>query len=345
MKKMVSLALMMALCLALIPAHAAQEVVNVYNWYDYMDEEVFEIFEQETGIHVNKMYFTTNEDMMLQVEVSPGAYDLVFPSDYCVERMISKNMLAEINFDNVPNFVHIQDSLKNPDYDPENKYSVPFMWGTVGILYNTKLVDEPVESWGILWDEKYADSIFMMDSMRDTLGVALKYLGYSMNSRDLIELKAATDKLIAQKPIVKAYYVDETKDKMVAGEAALALIYSGDALYAMEKNEDLDYAVPMEGSNVWIDPMVIPATAKNKENAEKLIDFLCRPEIAQKNCEYIWYSSPNASAIELMGEDYTENKTINPDPDVIQRCEFFHDIPDDKLTLYNNFWGQVKNAK
>ena len=345
MKKMVSLALMMALCLALIPAHAAQEVVNVYNWYDYMDEEVFEIFEQETGIHVNKMYFTTNEDMMLQVEVSPGAYDLVFPSDYCVERMISKNMLAEINFDNVPNFVHIQDSLKNPDYDPENKYSVPFMWGTVGILYNTKMVDEPVESWGILWDEKYADSIFMMDSMRDTLGVALKYLGYSMNSRDLIELKAATDKLIAQKPIVKAYYVDETKDKMVAGEAALALIYSGDALYAMEKNEDLDYAVPMEGSNVWIDPMVIPATAKNKENAEKLIDFLCRPEIAQKNCEYIWYSSPNADAIELMGEDYTENKTINPSQEVIDNCEFFHDIPDDKLTIYNSFWTQVKNAR
>ena len=345
MKKMLSLALVLALCLVMLPVYAAQEVVNVYNWYDYMDEEVFELFEQETGIHVNKMYFTTNEDMMLQVEVSPGAYDLVFPSDYCVERMISKNMLAEINFDNVPNFVHIQDSLKNPDYDPENKYSVPFMWGTVGILYNTKMVDEPVESWGILWDEKYADSIFMMDSMRDTLGVALKYLGYSMNSRDLRELKAATDKLIAQKPIVKAYYVDETKDKMVAGEAALALIYSGDALYAMEKNEDLDYAVPMEGSNVWIDPMVIPATAKNKENAEKLIDFLCRPEIAQKNCEYIWYSSPNAAAIELMGEDYTENKTINPGPDVIERCEFFHDIPDDKLTLYNNFWGQVKNAK
>ena len=345
MRKMLSLALVLALCLAMLPVHAAQEVVNVYNWYDYMDEEVFELFEQETGIHVNKMYFTTNEDMMLQVEVSPGAYDLVFPSDYCVERMISRNMLAEINFDNVPNFVHIQDSLKNPDYDPDNKYSVPFMWGTVGILYNTKMVDDPVDSWGILWNDKYADSIFMLDSIRDTLGVTLKYLGYSMNSRDLRELKAATDKLIAQKPIVKAYYVDETKDKMVAGEAALALIYSGDALYAMEKNEDLDYAVPMEGSNVWIDPMVIPATAKNKENAEKLIDFLCRPEIAQKNCEYIWYSSPNAAAIELMGEDYTENKTINPGPDVIERCEFFHDIPDDKLTLYNNFWGQVKNAK
>ncbi|MBR4360178.1 MAG: spermidine/putrescine ABC transporter substrate-binding protein [Clostridia bacterium] len=321
------------------------QVVNVYNWYDYMDEEVFDLFEEETGIHVNKMYFTTNEDMMVQVRVSPGAYDLVFPSDYCVERMISENMLAEINFDNVPNFSNVSKDLVNPDYDPENKYSVPFMWGTVGILYNTTMVDEPVDSWGILWDEKYADNIIMLDSIRDTMGVALKYLGYSMNTREVSELKAATDKLIEQKPLVKAYYVDETKDKMVAGEAALAVVYSGDALYAIEKNEDLAYVVPKEGSNVWIDPMVIPATAKNKENAEKLIDFLCRPDIAKKNCEYIWYSSPNAAAIELMGEDYTENATINPSEEVIANCEFFHDIPDNFLTIYNSFWSQVKNAR
>ena len=348
MKKIIALALALVLCLSMLPlnsAFAAQEVVNVYNWYDYMDETVFEIFEQETGIHVNKMYFTTNEDMMVQVRVSPGAYDLVFPSDYCVERMIAENMLAEINMDNIPNISNIDPNQLNADYDPENKYSVPFMWGTVGILYNTKLVDDPVDSWSILWNDKYADSIFMLDSIRDTLGVTLKYLGYSMNSRDITELKAAADKLIEQKPIVKAYYVDETKDKMVAGEAALAVVYSGDALYAMELNEDLDYAVPMEGSNVWIDPMVIPATAKNKENAEKLINFLCRPDIAKMNCEYIWYSSPNAAAIELMGEDYTENPTINPSQEVIDRCEFFHDIPDNFLTIYNSFWSQVKNAR
>ena len=307
MKKVIALALALVLCLSMLPlnnAFAAQEVVNVYNWYDYMDETVFEIFEQETGIHVNKMYFTTNEDMMVQVRVSPGAYDLVFPSDYCVERMIAENMLAEINMDNIPNITNIDPNQLNADYDPENKYSVPFMWGTVGILYNTKLVDDPVDSWSILWN-----------------------------------------KLIEQKPIVKAYYVDETKDKMVAGEAALAVVYSGDALYAMELNEDLDYAVPNEGSNVWIDPMVIPATAKNKENAEKLINFLCRPDIAKMNCEYIWYSSPNAAAIELMGEDYTENPTINPSQEVIDRCEFFHDIPDNFLTIYNSFWSQVKNAR
>ncbi len=348
MKKIVALVSVLALCVSLLPlsgALAAQEVVNVFNCYDYMDETVFDIFEQETGIHVNKMYYTGNEDMMVQVRVSPGAYDVVFPSDYSVERMISENMLAEINMENVPNLKNLLPGLLNLDYDPENKYSVPFMWGTVGILYNTKLVDDPVDSWGILWNEKYADSIFMIDNVRDTMGLVLKYLGYSMNTREVTELKAATDKLIEQKPLVKAYYVDETKDKMVANEAALAVVYSGDALYSMDLNEDLAYAVPMEGSNVWIDSMVIPATAKHKENAEKLINFLCRPDIAQMNCEYIRYSSPNAAAIELMGEEYTGNATINPPQEVIDRCEFFHDIPDKYLTLYNSFWGQVKNAR
>jgi len=348
MKKLVSLVCAVALCLSLLPqrgALAAGEVVNVYNWFDYMDEEVYDLFEQETGIHVNKMYFTTNEEMMLQVRVSPGAYDLVIPSDYCVERMITEGMIQKLNFDNIPNFENVIPSLQTPDYDPEHEYCVPFMWGTLGILYDTTKVEEEVDSWSILWDEKYAENIIMLASMRDTMGLALKYLGYSMNTHDVLELKAATDLLIAQKPLAKAYYVDETKDKMAAGDAALAVMWSGDALYAMDLNENLDYVVPKEGSNIWIDPMVIPSTAKNKENAEKLINFLCRPDIAQRNCEYIWYSSPNAAAIELMGEDYTENATINPPQDVIDRCEFFHDLPENVLKLYNTFWDQVKNAR
>ena len=347
MKKLVSLAAALALCLSLLPlsAFAAQEVVNVYNWNNYMDESVFDIFEQETGIHVNKIYFVENEDMMISLRVSPGAYDLVFPSDYCVERLIAEDMLAEINHDNLPNLKNLDPRFLDTEFDPGNKYSIPFMWGTVGILYNKTMVDDPVDSWDILWNEKYADSIFMLDSLRDTMGVALKALGYSMNSRNVAEIKAAADSLIAQKPLVKAYFVDETLDKMVEGDAALALMYSGDSLNAMLLNEDLDYAVPMEGSNVWIDSMVIPATAKNKENAEKLIDFLCRPDIARMNCEYIWYASPNAAAIELMGEDYTENVTINPPQEVLDRCEFFHDIPDNYLKVYTSFWSNVKNAR
>ena len=237
-------------------------------------------------------------------------------------------------------------NLRYPDYDPRHEYSVPFMWGTVGILYNTKLVDEEdVKSWSVLWNEKYANNILMLKSIRDTMGLTLKYLGYSMNTRNVDELAAATEKLISQKPLVKAYYVDESKDEMVAGDTAMAVVWSGDALYAMELNEDLAYSVPKEGSNVWVDAMVIPKGAKNKENALKLIDFLCRPEIAQRNCEYIWYSSPNFGAIELMGEEYEENETINPDEEVVARCEFFHDIPDDFLTIYNTYWSQIMNAK
>ena len=354
MKKTVSFLAALVMLLSLLPlsgAMAAGEVVNVYNWFDYMAPQVFDLFEQETGIHVNAYYFTTNEEMMVQLEYNPGAYDLVFPSDYCVERLIRKGMLAEINFDNIPNFANIDPILIDPqdednqDYDPENKYSVPFMWGTLGILYNTTMVDDEVDSWAILWNEKYAKQIYMLDSIRDTMGIALKYLGYSMNSDDLFELREASDLLIAQKPLVKAYYVDETKEKMAAGQAALALVWSGDALYAMELNEDLAYAVPQEGSNIWVDPMVIPATARNKENAEKLIDFLCRPDIAQMNCEYIWYSSPNLAAIELMGEDYTENSTINPGPEITGVCEYFHDISEEDMDAFNSEWERVKNAR
>jgi len=348
MKKLVSLIAALVLCLSMMPlqgAFAAQEVVNFFNCNDYMDEEVFDIFEQETGIHVNRMYYIGNEDMLVSVRVSPGAYDVVVPSDYTIERMIADNLLAEINLDNIPNFKYTLPNLVNTEYDPGNKYSVPFMWGTVGILYNTKLVDGPVDSWSVLWDEKYADSIIMLDNVRDTMGMTLKSMNCSMNSRDVAELKAAADKLIAQKPIVKAYYVDETKDKMIAGEAALAVMYSGDAQFSIDANEDLAYVVPKEGSNVWIDGLVIPATAKNKENAEKLINFLCRPDIAQRNCEYIRYSSPNAEAIKNMGAEYTDNPNLNPPQEVLDRCEFFHDIPDSFLMIYNNFWEQVKNAR
>ncbi|MBE5801246.1 MAG: spermidine/putrescine ABC transporter substrate-binding protein [Clostridiales bacterium] len=345
MKKFLAVVLILMM---MLPMYAsAQEVVNVYNWEDYIDESVLELFEQETGIHVNYMNFTTNEDMIVKVETSPGAFDLVFPSEYMVERMLAKDLLAEINYDNVPNAQYTLPNLLNPSYDPNNAHSIPYMWGTVGILYNTTMVDEVVDSWGILWDTKYTNNVFMLDSIRDSMGVTLKYLGYSMNTQDFLALEAAKSKLIEQKQsgVVKAYQVDETKDKMVAGEAALAVMWSGDAQYAIDLNPDLAYAIPKEGSNIWVDCMVIPKTAKNKENAEKFINFLCRPDIAQLNCEAIWYSSPNSGAIELMGEDYTSNTTMNPSEESIANCEYFNDIEGAFLELYNTLWLDVKNAK
>lgn len=346
MKKI--LAALLTLCLLLPAAAMAQEVVNVFNWEDYIDESVLQQFEEETGIHVNYMCFTQNEDMIVQVEANPGAFDVVFPSDYIAERLLNKGLLAEINFDNIPNFQYTAENLLNPSYDPDNAHSVPYMWGTVGILYNTELVTEPVDSWGILFDEKYQNDVFMMDSMRDSIGLALRYLGYSMNSNNFGELNAAKELLIAQKRsgVVKAYQMDEIKDKMVAGEAALAVMYSGDAQYSIDLNDKLAYAVPKEGSNIWTDCMVIPASAKNKENAEKLINFLCRPDIAQKNCEYIWYSSPNTAAIEAMGEIYTGNPVMNPSEETVAGCEYYHDLEaSTALVIWNALWQEVKNAK
>ncbi len=337
------LLVLLTLCLPL--AGVAEEVVNVFNWEDYISQEALDQFTQETGITVNYMNFTTNEDMIVKVRNSPSSFDVVFPSDYMIERMIAEDLLAPIDFNNVPNFQYIEQSLLNPTYDPTGAYSVPYMWGTVGILYNKTMVSEPVTSWGILFDTKYKNNVFMIDSIRDCLGVTLKYLGYSMNTRDPLELNAAKELLIQQKKdgIVKAYQVDETKDKMVAGEAALALVWSGDAQYAIDLNPDLAYVVPDEGSNIWVDGMVILKDAKNKENAEKFIDFMCRPDIAAMNCEEIWYSSPNTGAIELMGTEYSDNLTMNPTQDIIDRCEFFNDIQD-FIEIYNAMWLEIKSA-
>ena len=337
----------LVLVAALLPAVAvADEVVNIYNWEDYICEDTLDIFYEETGIRVNMMNFTTNEDMMVQVRNSPASFDVVFPSDYCVERLIAEDLLEEIDFANVPNLQYIDPNLMNPSYDKENKFSVPYMWGTVGILYNTTLVEEPITSWKSLFDAKYKGNVFMMDSIRDTMGITLKYLGFSMNTRNPLEMQDAKNALIQQKKdgIVKAYQVDETKDKMVAGEAALALMWSGDAQYAIDLNPDLAYVVPEEGSNIWVDPMVIPKGAKNKANAERFIDFMTRPDIAQMNCNEIWYSTPNVEAVALMGDDYVSNPTMNPAQDVVDRCEFFNDI-EDVIPIYNAMWLEIKSTK
>lgn len=347
MKKIMALCLSLLMLASLLPgAYAEKETVNVFNWEDYINKDVIALFEKETGIKVNYMNFTTNEDMMVQIRTSTGAFDVVFPSDYCIERLIKEDLLEPIDYDSVPNAANTMDRLKNPSYDPGGVYSVPYMWGTVGILYDTTRVKGPIDSWGALFSEDYKGEVFMLDSIRDTVGLALKYLGYSMNTRDLPALQAATALLIKQKAdgVVKAYQVDETKDKMVAGEGTLAVVWSGDAQYAINLNDKLAYVVPKEGSNVWVDAMIVPKTAKNKENAMKFINFLCRPDIAQMNCEYIEYSSPNVKAVELMGDAYQNNPGLNPSKETIDNCEFFNDI-NDFLPIYNTLWAQVKNTK
>jgi len=347
MKKFISVLLTLLILASALPAMAAQEV-NVFNWYDYISEEALKLFERETGIRVNYMCFTTNEDMLVQVRADPKNYDVIFPSDYIIERLISEDLLEELDSQNIPNVTYTLDWLRDATYDPGMKYSVPYMWGTVGILYNETMVkeQEPITSWTALWDEDYRDSVFMIDSMRDTMGITMRMLGFSMNTRDPAALEKVKEKLIEQKRlgIVKAYQVDETKDKMIAGEAAMGLMWSGDAAYAMGYNEDLIYVIPEEGSNVWVDAMCVPKGAKNKENAEKFIDFMCRPEIALLNFEEIYYCTPNAGAIALLDEETLADETLFPPQEVIDRCEFYNDISQD-LQLYNSIWLAIKSAR
>lgn len=320
--------------------------VIVYNWGEYIDPEIIDLFEEETGIDVIYEEFETNEIMYPKIQSGAIAYDVVCPSDYMIQRMIENDLLAEINYDHIPNLKYIGDNYMkmSRQFDPENKYSVPYLWGTVGILYNKKMVDEPVDSWGILWDKKYEDSILMQDSVRDAFAVALKYLGYSLNSTDLDELEAAKNLLIEQKSLVQAYVIDQVRDKMIGGEAALGVIYSGEALYCQQENPDLDYVIPKEGTNIWIDSWVIPKNAKNVENAEAFINFLCRPDIAKMNFDYITYSIPNTAGRDLIEDESLRNSPIAfPDDSKLENCETFRFLGDDNDALYNRLWREIKS--
>lgn len=320
--------------------------VIVYNWGEYIDPEIIDLFEEETGIDVIYEEFETNEIMYPKIQSGAIAYDVVCPSDYMIQRMIENDLLAEINYDHIPNLKYIGDNYMkmSRQFDPENKYSVPYLWGTVGILYNKKMVDEPVDSWGILWDKKYEDSILMQDSVRDAFAVALKYLGYSLNSTDLDELEAAKNLLIEQKPLVQAYVIDQVRDKMIGGEAALGVIYSGEALYCQQEKPDLDYVIPKEGTNIWIDSWVIPKNAKNVENAEAFINFLCRPDIAKMNFDYITYSIPNTAGRDLIEDESLRNSPIAfPDDSKLENCETFRFLGDDNDALYNRLWREIKS--
>lgn len=320
--------------------------VVVYNWGEYLDPETITLFEEETGINVVYEEFETNEIMYPKVQSGAIAYDVVCPSDYMIQRMIENDLLAEINFDNIPNIKNIGSTYMktSQQFDPENKYSVPYCWGTVGILYNKTMVDEPIDSWSVLWDEKYKDNILMQDSVRDAFAVALKLSGHSLNSADLDELTAARDLLIEQKPLVQAYVIDQVRDKMIGNEAAIGVIYSGEAIYTQNENKDLEYVVPKEGSNVWIDSWVIPKNAKHKENAEAFINFLCRPDIAKMNFDYITYSTPNEAARALIEDEALRNNTIAfPGPEILDRCETFSYLGDETNDIYNELWREVKS--
>ncbi len=326
--------------------HTGDQEVIVYNWGEYLDPEVLDIFEEETGINVIYEEFETNEIMYPKVKSGAVAYDCVCPSDYMIQKMLQNDMLAEIDFENIPNIKNIGDTYmeKSTSFDPDNKYSVPYCWGTVGILYNKTMVSEPIDSWDVLWDSRYKDNILMQDSVRDAFAVALKYKGWSLNSTNISELTQAQQLLLDQKPLVQAYVVDQVRDKMIGNEAAIGVIYSGEAIYTQKENSDLEYVIPKEGSNVWIDSWVIPKNAEHKENAEKFINFLCRADIALMNFEYITYSTPNTAARELIEDEEIRNSHIAfPTDEELSGCETFNYLGDEVDAIYNRLWKEVKS--
>lgn len=325
-------------------AKGSSNVIYVYNWGEYIDPDVIDEFEKETGITVNYEEFETNEEMYTIIAKGARQYDVVCPSDYMIQKMIENNLLEQIDYSKVPNIKNIGSQyLKSAEgFDPENKYSVPYCWGTVGIMYNKTMVKEPIDSWAALFDPKYDNQILMQNSVRDAYCVALSYLGYSINTLNEDEIKQATDLLIKQKPIVQAYVVDQVRDKMIKNAAALGVIYSGEAIYMQRENPNLEYVIPKEGSNVWIDGWVIPKNCKNKEGAEKWIDFLCRPDIALKNFEYITYSTPNEAARELIDDEEIRNSQVAfPDSIKLDKCEVYKYLGSDGDKLYDKYWTKV----
>ena len=323
----------------------------VYNWGEYIDESVIKEFEKETGIKVIYDMFETNEEMYPVVEAGGVVYDAICPSDYMIEKMRKNDMLAELNFDNIPNIKNIDNKYMEMSkaFDPENKYSVPYTWGTVGILYNTSMVKGDIDSWEDLWNSEYSGNILMQDSVRDAFMVGEKLLGYSMNTTNKDELEKVKEELIEQKPLVQAYVVDQVRDKMIGGEAAIGVIYSGEMLYIQNETAnsgadfELKYVIPKEGSNLWVDSWVIPKNAKNKENAEKWINFLNKPEIAKKNFEYITYPTPNKAAFDLLDKELQENTALFPTDDMLKSCEVYNYLGEEGDSLYNELWKEVKS--
>lgn len=322
--------------------------VIVYNWGEYIDPETIEMFEKETGIKVVYDEFETNEIMYPKVKAGAVKYDVICPSDYMVAKMIESDLLHEINLDEMPNAkanIGKQYWEMSTQFDPGNKYSIPYCWGTVGILYNKEMISEPITSWADLWKPEYSGQILMQASVRDLLMVGLKKNGYSMNSLSEDELKVATKDLVEQKPLVQAYVIDEVRDKMIGNEAAIGIIYSGEAIYTQRENENLVYVYPEEGTNVWIDNWVITKNTENYENAVKFIDFMCRPDIAKINFDFITYSTPNEGAQALIEDEEIRNSYIAfPNLSDYKNLETYTYLGEDNDEMYNEFYKEILGA-
>ena len=354
-RRICSTLLLTALLLLLAcSAGAAKEepvTINVYNWGQYISDgsdgylDVNAAFTAETGIQVNYLTFDSNETMYTKLKTGGSSYDVIIPSDYMIARLIEEGMLAELNFDNIPNYQYVGEAYRNTAYDPENKYSVPYTWGTVGVIYNTKYVSEAdTGSWDLLWNAKYSGKILMFDNPRDAFGIAELSLGYSLNTEDPAQLKAAADLLVAQKPVVQGYVMDQIFAKMEREEAWIAPYYAGDYLLMLEENENLGFYHPEEGFNLFIDAMCIPASSENKEAAEAYINFLCRPDISGQNLDYLGYSTPIEGAADYMDPELVASPVAYPDEETLARGQSFLSLSKESTQLMDSYWLEVKTT-
>ncbi|QXE01407.1 PotD/PotF family extracellular solute-binding protein [Terribacillus sp. DMT04] len=323
--------------------YSGNNTLTVYNWGDYIDPEVLDSFEEETGITVIYETFDTNEAMMTKIQQGGTSYDIAVPSEYMIEKLKEEDLLLPIDHSKIPNLKYIDERFLDLSFDPDNKYSIPYFWGTVGIVYNSKQLDGmEINSWNDLWNPALKNEIIFTDSSREIIGMGLNSLGYSLNDTDPDHLQEAYDKLVSLKPNVKALLGDENKMLLASGEASIGVVWSGDASEIMGENEDLDYVLPEEGSNLWFDNMVIPKTAKNVDAAHAFINYMLDPKVAAKNTEYVSYSTPNEEALQYMPEEMVNDKRFYPSPEQTERLEVYENLGPEKLGRFNELFLKFK---
>lgn len=329
-----------------------ENCINVYSWGEFIangsDENinVNKEFTRRTGIKVNYKTFQNNEELFAKLMGGGVDYDVIIPSDYMISRLIENDMLEPLNYDNIPNYNLIDNKFKNLNFDPQNKYSVPYMWGLMGIFYNKKEIDIPEDelTWDILWNEKYRNKILMFDNARDSFAISLMRLGYSLNTKNPEEWREAANELIKQKPLVQAYVMDQIFDKMGNGEAVLAPYYSGDAATLIRNNPDIGFVIPKSGTNKFVDSMCIPKNSKHKVLAEKYINFMCETDISLANLKQTGYSTPQEEAYEMLDIKTKQNKIFYPDDEVMERSDIFVNLPENINKLMDELWIEVKSG-
>ncbi len=353
MKKLAPLMVVLILVLSVVgcgPGDGAgkQELakeLHIYNWSEYIDPEIYEEFEQEFSVKVIEDTFSSNEDLLAKLQAGATGYDIIVPSDYMVAIMIELDLLAEINYDNIPNFKNIDAKFKDPPYDPGNKYSVPYQWGTTGIGYNADLFEEAPDSWSYIFDEKmaseYAGKMTMLNDSREVIGAALKYLGYSLNSTNEQELEEAKQLLLKQKEWVSSYDSDAFGDLIASGDAVIGHGWSGGYFMAALEAPHVWYVIPKEGGVIWTDNLAIPKTAPSQYTAEVFIDYLLRPEVGAKITNFTWYGSPNKASEEFIDAEILEEPAIYPPPEVMDRLEFLRDVGE-ATVIYDRVWTEIK---